>query len=145
VRECQPKQAERLSTEGEQRAGQSSRLRAKQLTNKLSFNGVLSSNTKSEDELFSVFFVKNKTNFCRLGVSLPKKIIAKATKRNRIKRMIKNSFNVFFQEIKGIDVVVRAKKEPQPNTGDKILQSLDQHWKTIMSQRNKKNKTNGKS
>jgi ribonuclease P protein component len=78
-------------------------------------------------------------------VSLPKKIIAKATKRNRIKRIIKNSFNVFFQEKKGIDVVVRAKKEPQTNTSDKIVQSLDQHWKTIMSQRNKKNKTNGKA
>ena len=114
------------------------------MTNKLNFNDVLSSNTRSEDELFSVFFVKNKANLCRLGVSLPKKTITKATKRNKIKRIIKNSFNVFFQATKGIDVVVRAKKEPQPNTGDKILQSLDQHWKTIMSQHNKKNKTNGK-
>ena len=114
------------------------------MTNKLNFNDVLSSNTRSEDKLFSVFFVKNKTNLCRLGVSLPKKIIAKATKRNKIKRIIKNSFNMFFQETKGIDVVVRAKKEPQPNTSDKILQSLDQHWKAIMSQHNKKNKTNGK-
>jgi ribonuclease P protein component len=94
--------------------------------------------------LFSVFFIKNKTNRCRLGVSLPKKIIAKATKRNKIKRIIKNSFNMFFQETGGIDVVVRAKKEPQQNTSDKILQSLDQHWKTIMSQHKKKNKTNGK-
>ena len=114
------------------------------MTNKLNFSGVLSSNTKSEDELFSVYFVENKTNLCRLGVSLPKKIIAKATKRNRIKRIIKNSFNLFFQETKGIDVVVRAKKELQPNTSDKILQSLDQHWKGIMSQHSKKNKTNGK-
>ena len=114
------------------------------MTNKLNFNDVLSSNTRSEDELFSVFFVKNKTNRCRLGVSLPKKIIAKATTRNKIKRTIKNSFNVFFQATKGIDVVVRAKKEPQTNTSDKILQSLEQHWKTIVSQHNKKNKTNGK-
>ena len=114
------------------------------MTNKLNFNDVLSSNTRSEDELFSVFFVKNKANLCRLGVSLPKKTITKATKRNKIKRIIKNSFNVFFQATKGIDVVVRAKKEPQTNTSDKILQSLEQHWKTIVSQHNKKNKTNGK-
>ena len=114
------------------------------MTNKLNFNDVLSSNTRLEDELFSVFFIKNKTNHCRLGVSLPKKIIAKATRRNKIKRIIKNSFNVFFHETKGIDVVVRAKKEPQLNTSDKILQSLDQHWKRIMSQHSKKNKTNGK-
>ena len=114
------------------------------MTNKLNFNDVLSSNTRSEDELFSVFFIKNKTNRCRLGVSLPKKKIAKATTRNKIKRIIKNSFNVFFQATRGIDVVVRAKKEPHPNTGDKILQSLDQHWKIIMSQHNQKNKTNGK-
>ena len=114
------------------------------MTNKLNFNDVLSSNTRSEDEMFAVFYVKNKTNACRLGVSLPKKIIAKATTRNRIKRLIKNSFSMFFQETAGIDVVVRAKKEPQPNTSDKILQSLDQHWKAIMSQHNKKNKTNGK-
>jgi len=113
------------------------------LTNKLNFNDVLSSNTGSEDETFSVFYVKNKTNSCRLGVSLPKKIIAKATTRNRIKRLIKNSFSMFFQETAGIDVVVRAKKEPQPDTNDKMLQSLGQHWKTIMNQHNKKKKTNG--
>jgi ribonuclease P protein component len=76
-------------------------------------------------------------------VSLPKKIIAKATTRNRIKRLIKNSFSMFFQETAGIDVVVRAKKEPQPDTNDKMLQSLDQHWITIMNQHNKKKKTNG--
>jgi len=114
------------------------------LTNKLNFEDVLSANTRSEDELFSVFFIKSKTNHCRLGVSLPKRIIAKATARNRIKRIIKNSFNAFFQATKGVDVVVRAKKEPQPNTSDKILLSLDQHWKTIMNQHNKKKKTNGK-
>jgi ribonuclease P protein component len=105
---------------------------------------VLSSSTKSEDELFSVFFVKSKTKHCRLGVSLPKKIITKAATRNKIKRTIKNSFSFFFQTTKGIDVVVRAKREPQTNTSDKILQSLDQHWKTIMRQHNKTNKTNGK-
>ena len=113
------------------------------MTNKLNFNDVLSSNTRSEDEMFSVFYVKNKTNACRLGVSLPKKIIAKATTRNRIKRLIKNSFSMFFQGTAGIDVVVRAKKEPQPDTNDKMLQSLDQHWITIMNQHNKKKKTNG--
>ncbi len=113
------------------------------MTNKLNFNDVLSSNTRSEDEMFTVFYVKNKTNACRLGVSLPKKIIAKATTRNRIKRLIKNSFSLFFQEATGIDVVVRAKKEPQPGTNDKMLQGLGQHWKTIMNQHNKKKKTNG--
>ena len=50
---------------------------------------------------------------------------------------------MFFQETAGIDVVVRAKKEPQPDTNDKMLQSLGQHWKTIMNQDNKKKKTNG--
>ncbi len=114
------------------------------MTNKLNFNDVLSSTTRSEDGLFSVFFVKSKINYCRLGVSLPKKIIAKATTRNKIKRIIIESFSVFFQATKGIDIVVRAKKEPQQNTSDKILQSLEQHWITIMSQHNKKNKTNGK-
>ena len=45
---------------------------------------------------------------------------------------------MFFQGTAGIDVVVRAKKEPQPDTNDKMLQSLDQHWITIMNQHNKK-------
>ena len=79
-----------------------------------------------------------------MGVSLPKKIIARATARSKTKRTIKNSFSAFFQATKGIDVVVRAKREPQTNTSDKILQSLDQHWKTVMNQHNKTNKTNGK-
>tara|TARA_B100000315_G_C14313290_1_gene467364 strand:- start:266 stop:703 length:438 start_codon:yes stop_codon:yes gene_type:complete len=144
VRECQQKQVEKQLTEGEQGAEQGSRSRVKRLTNKLNFNHVLSSSTRSEDKLFSVFFVKNKIKHCRLGVSLPKKTIAKAATRNKIKRIIKNSFSVFFQATKGIDVVVRAKREPQTNTSDKIQQSLDQHWKTIMRLHNKTNKTNGK-
>ena len=114
------------------------------MKSKLNFDHVLSSKTRSQDELFTVFYVKNKLNHCRLGVSLPKKIIARATARSKTKRTIKNSFSAFFQATKGIDVVVRARRGSQTNTSEKTLQSLEQHWITIMRHNNKMNKANGK-
>ena len=103
------------------------------MAEKLNFDLIFSSPTNSEDKFFAVFYVPNKTPRNRIGISIAKKLINKATNRNRLKRLIKNSFLGGLNCEKGVDVVVRAKYQASRATGDKILlESLANHWQKIM-------------
>lgn len=51
----------------------------------------------------------NGLNYSRLGMIVPKKIIATATARNRIKRLIRESFRLNQSELTGLDVVARVR------------------------------------
>ena len=55
------------------------------MAEKLNFDLVFSSPTTSEDKFFTVFYTPNKTPTSRIGVSVAKRIVNKATKRNRLK------------------------------------------------------------
>ena len=92
-----------------------------------------SSPTRSEDAFFATFYAPNKTPTNRIGVSIAKKIVRKAVKRNKLKRLIKNSFLHGLNCETGVDVVVKAKYQASRVAGDKILlESLANHWQKIM-------------
>jgi ribonuclease P protein component len=44
---------------------------------------------------FVIFIAKNRENQCKLGISIPQKIVKKASQRNLYKRQIKNMFSMF--------------------------------------------------
>jgi len=114
------------------------------LAEKLNFDRVFSSSTVSEDNFFAVFYVTNKTSRNRIGIATAKKIVNKATKRNKLKRLIKNSFLTELKHETGVDVVVRAKHQASKAADDKILlKSLTNHWQKIMKCATKTNKKNG--
>jgi len=104
------------------------------LAEKLNFDLVFSSPTNSEDRFFAVFYMPNKTPKNRIGVSVAKKLVNKATKRNRLKRAIKKSFSDNLSCEKGVDVVIRVKYQASRAASDKILlKSLASHWQKIMN------------
>ena len=103
------------------------------MAEKLNFDLVFSSPTTSEDKFFTVFYTPNKTPTSRIGVSVAKRVVNKATKRNRLKRLIKNSFLSSFKCESGTYVVVRVKHQASRAANDKILlESLVNHWQKIV-------------
>ena len=56
----------------------------------IDFNKVISGKPISKDKNFIVYSLKNEKRLCRLGVSIPKTKINKATKRNKLKRAIRH-------------------------------------------------------
>ena len=103
------------------------------MTEKLNFDHVFSSSTVSEDKYFAVFYMPNKGPKNRLGVSTAKRAVSKATKRNKLKRLIKNSFLGGLELGRGVDVVVRVKHQASRAADDKmLLESLTNHWQKIM-------------
>jgi ribonuclease P protein component len=53
----------------------------------------------------------NGLDYARLGLIVPKKIIATAVGRNRIKRLIREGFRHNQRELPGLDVVARIKSK----------------------------------
>jgi len=114
------------------------------LAEKLNFDRVFSSSTVSEDKYFAVFYTPNKAPRSRVGVATAKRIVNKATKRNKLKRLIKNSFLSDLRCERGFDVVVRIKHQASKVADDKILtESLAGHWQKIMKYSTKTSITNG--
>ena len=114
------------------------------MAEKLNFDRVFSSSTVSEDKYFAVFYTPNKAPRSRVGVAAAKRIVNKATKRNKLKRLIKNSFLNGLKCEKSFDVVVRVKHQASRVADDKILkESLSKHWQSIMKHATKTSTTNG--
>lgn len=56
-----------------------------------------------------VLAAPNGLEFARLGLIIPKKAVATAVARNRVKRLLRESFRLHQAEIAGMDVVARLK------------------------------------
>ena len=67
----------------------------------------------------------------RLGLAIAKKHVKLAVDRNRIKRVIRESFRHHKQQIRGLDLVVLAKAETVPLTNKQLFSSLESHWKRL--------------
>ena len=132
-RACPPRQEERLSAKGGPREGLGFLFKPIILPEKLNFELIFSSPNTSEDNFFAVYCAPNKVSTNRIGVSVAKRIINKATKRNRLKRLVKKSFLSHFKNKSGTDVVIRVKQQASTTADDKILlNSLSTHWQKVM-------------
>lgn len=69
----------------------------------------------------------------RLGLVVAKRVIRQAVHRNRIKRVIRESFRVHQHLLVGLDLVVLVRSElsEQNQVYDKCLK---QQWKNLISQ-----------
>lgn len=71
---------------------------------------------------------RNKQSIARLGLAISKKHCRKATGRNRIKRIIRESFRQQQALLAGLDVVVMNRPAATLAASREISDSLDKHW-----------------
>jgi len=64
----------------------------------------------------------------RLGLAISKKNAKRAVDRNRIKRLIRESFRLNLHMLPAVDLVVMAKPVTKNAENQQIFQSLKQHW-----------------
>ena len=75
---------------------------------------------------------KNHLIYARLGLVVPKKHYTKAVSRNRIKRLIRESFRHKQHDLQGLDIVVLALKNIEVLSNIQISQSLNQQWERLV-------------
>jgi ribonuclease P protein component len=77
----------------------------------------------------------NGLDYPRLGLIVPKKIIATAVGRNRVKRLIRESFRLHQTELVGLDVVARIKLKMEEADLKESLQSGLKQCKSCVASR----------
>ena len=86
---------------------------------------------KSADALLTVLAIRNNCGYARLGMAISKKRIKTAVARNRVKRLIRESFRLHKNELANVDVIVLGQSRAENVANKQMYDSLDAHWKNI--------------
>ena len=95
--------------------------------------------TRSRDKFFTVLFRDRKEETPRLGLAISKKHCRKATARNRIKRVIRESFRQHQAELAGLDIVVMNQPAAAMAASDAMSESLTRHWQRCRAAKRQNN------
>ena len=107
------------------------------------FGRVFEKATRSRDALFTVLCRRNDADRARLGLAIARKHCRRATARNRIKRLIRESFRQQQELLSGLDVVVMNKPAAADASNREILDSLERHWTRCSKARTREHRTDG--
>lgn len=92
------------------------------------FGRVFEKATRSRDKCFTVLCRSNDRTAARLGLAISKKQCKKASGRNRLKRLIRESFRHHQLELAGLDIIVMNKAAAADENNEGLLGSLEKHW-----------------
>ena len=98
------------------------------------FRRVFKSGMRVGDNSMTVIALNNKKAYARLGLAVPKKHVKLAVQRNRLKRIIRESFRQHQTTLAGNDIVVLIKRDMTAKTNAQIFSQLDQHWLAVEQQ-----------
>ena len=90
------------------------------LSNKISFDDVLSRGKKVTDSLFLVSYLRKDQGPGRVGISVPKRLVGRATERNKIKRVVREAF-IRSLRLLPVDVIAVYKDRPAQKRSVKIV------------------------
>ena len=83
------------------------------------------------DDLFVVQCVKNEKREARLGMAVAIRAAGNAVSRNRLRRLIRESFRMHRQEMPAVDVLVTARAAAAKAGNSAIFESLARHWRAL--------------
>jgi ribonuclease P protein component len=75
---------------------------------------------------------RNQLNLPRLGLVIAKKHIRLAVDRNRMKRLIRETFRAKQQQLAGIDVIVLARKGMNDVANAVLIEQLNGQWQRLI-------------
>jgi len=97
------------------------------------FAKVFARPAKSSDRYFTVLACPNGLNYPRLGMAISRKIARSAVARNRIKRIVRESFRHCQFQLGGMDWVVMGRSDTAQQENAVLFASLRRHWQRIAS------------
>ena len=76
-------------------------------------------------------YYANEVGHARLGLSVAARTTGVAVNRNRVKRVIRESFRGCCEELPAIDIVVSARNAARLADNATLRRSLEAHWRRL--------------
>ncbi len=105
--------------------------RRNRLTEAADFDRVFKSARRSRDGHFTVLYHTNDLGYPRLGLAIAKKRVRRAVDRNRLKRIVRESFRLAKKQLTGVDIVIMAGGRAVAARNAEIFASLEEHWRAV--------------
>lgn len=106
--------------------------RDKRLTDAKDYQFVFANAKRYGDKALTILVRKNEDNLeARLGLAISKKCAKRAVDRNRIKRLIRESFRFQHQNLPAIDIIVMCKPSILSLDNEALRKALDRQWQYI--------------
>jgi ribonuclease P protein component len=86
---------------------------------------------KASDRFMTILVVSNDLQHPRLGTVVSIKAAGNAVQRNRIKRLVRESFRLHQDLLGSSDLVVLVRPGISSRSNQQLLSALDNHWRTI--------------
>ncbi len=112
--------------------------RAMRMNNPRDFSRVFRQAKHTGGVGLTVLTVDNSVGYPRLGLAIAKKHLKLASSRNRLKRIIRESFRQHQSAFANIDIVVLTRTDIVKRNSSQIGTALEQHWLTVVAQWQKK-------
>ncbi|MHC4232399.1 MAG: ribonuclease P protein component [Planctomycetota bacterium] len=109
--------------------------RKRKLTKPTEFKRVFKNPVVSSDHCFKVLARTNDKQHPRLGMAVSRQVDKRAVGRNRIKRVIRESFRHWCSvDCPNLDIVVLPRRETATICNSRLTRSLQDHWSRLERQ-----------
>lgn len=80
-----------------------------------------------------ILYRSNQKNHARIGIIVGKRVANSAVARNRIRRIVRDSFRFNQEKLTGWDIVVIARQQCDTLSKEKIRKGIDDLWEKLMT------------
>jgi ribonuclease P protein component len=95
------------------------------------FAALRTSSGRAGGRCFHVRYRDNELGQARLGLAISKRVSKRAVERNRIKRLLRESFRRIRHQLPSIDVMVMAREQAAGLPGAQLLAEIDVLWRKL--------------
>ena len=103
--------------------------KTKRLLNKNEYDNVFGQANRLITPEFIILYVNNTIGHARLGLAISKKMVAKSHDRNRLKRLLRETFRT--ATLPALDIVVLAKRGVKSVRNPTLITHLNGAWSKL--------------
>jgi len=108
--------------------------RSHRLAAKAEFSRVFDEPFKVSQRHLTVLYKSNQKKHARIGIIVGKRVANSAVARNRIRRVVRDSFRLNQERLIGWDIVVIARQQCDVLSKEKIRKGIDDLWERLLKQ-----------
>ncbi|HXE77921.1 MAG TPA: ribonuclease P protein component [Rhodanobacter sp.] len=107
--------------------------RQARLRRRADFAALKSSRGRLGVRSFQLRYAPNSAGVARLGLAISKQVSRRAVERNRLKRLVRESFRRVRHRLPAVDLVVMARAQAAGMDGAQLLAEIDELWGKLLS------------